>query len=181
VQALLRLQEAEHRLRTSAHQWRVALDAVTDCIVLLDRDRMVFRCNQSFRKLMGRPFHELIGRPLEDLMREAQSPLEESPFQALLSSGSRQESPMTIRDRHFQSSLEPVLDEQGKVEGMVWMLSDQKLMRELKASQLNLQEKVSDLEKFQEAVVGRELRMIELEKELKALQERLDRADPGQQ
>jgi CheY-like chemotaxis protein len=180
VRALLRLQEAEQKLRASTHQWRVALDAVMDCVVLLDRDGKIFRCNQSFRKLMARPFNELIGRRLGDVVRDAEYAVDQSPFQTLLSSRRRQEWPVTIRDRHFQSSLEPVLDEQGEVEGMVWILSDQKLMRELKASQSDLQDKVSDLEKFQEAVIGRELKMMELEKELKALQERLVRAHDEQ-
>ena len=49
------------------------------------------------------------------------------------------------------------------------------VVRDLKAFQAELQEKISDLEKFEEVVVGRELKMIALEKELAALQRERDR------
>ena len=49
------------------------------------------------------------------------------------------------------------------------------VVRDLKASQAELQEKINDLEKFEEVVVGRELKMIALEKEIAALQRERDR------
>ena len=44
------------------------------------------------------------------------------------------------------------------------------LVERLTTSQIQLQEKISDLEQFQDVVVGRELKMIELEKRLEELQ-----------
>ena len=43
-------------------------------------------------------------------------------------------------------------------------------MRDLQDSKAELREKILDLEKFEEVVVGRELKMIALEKELEKLQ-----------
>ena len=48
------------------------------------------------------------------------------------------------------------------------------VVEDLKASKAELQEKVLDLEKFEEVVVGRELKMIALEKEVRALQRERD-------
>jgi hypothetical protein len=42
-------------------------------------------------------------------------------------------------------------------------------IRELQQSRLELHEKVTDLEQFEDAVVGRELKMIEMEKEIERL------------
>jgi predicted RNase H-like nuclease (RuvC/YqgF family) len=42
-------------------------------------------------------------------------------------------------------------------------------IQELQQSRLELHEKVSDLEQFEDVVVGRELKMIELEKEIERL------------
>jgi C4-dicarboxylate-specific signal transduction histidine kinase len=42
---------------------------------------------------------------------------------------------------------------------------------ELARANAALQEKIADLEQFEEAVVGRELKMIELEKEMERLQQ----------
>ena len=43
------------------------------------------------------------------------------------------------------------------------------VVRDLEQSKTELQEKILDLEKFEEVVVGRELKMIALEKELEDL------------
>ena len=48
-------------------------------------------------------------------------------------------------------------------------------MRDLRTSQTELQEKILDLEKFEEVVVGRELKMIALEKEVESLRQQLER------
>src|SRR3954462_1777635 len=64
-------------------------------------------------------------------------------------------------------------DSDGKVIGAIGILRDMRayedVVRDLEESKTELQEKILDLEKFEEVVVGRELKMIALEKELEAL------------
>jgi hypothetical protein len=50
------------------------------------------------------------------------------------------------------------------------MRAYEEVVRDLEQSRTELQEKILDLEKFEEVVVGRELKMIALEKELEGLQ-----------
>jgi PAS domain S-box-containing protein len=70
-------------------------------------------------------------------------------------------------------------DPDGKVIGAIGILRDmrayEKVVHDLEQSKAELQEKILDLEKFEEVVVGRELKMITLEKELEQL-----RAQAGQ-
>src|SRR5438477_383208 len=65
-------------------------------------------------------------------------------------------------------------DGNGKVIGAIGILRDmreyEQVVRDLEKSKSELQEKILDLEKFEEVVVGRELKMIALEKELESLQ-----------
>src|SRR3989449_909723 len=69
-------------------------------------------------------------------------------------------------------------DADGKVIGAIGILRDmreyEKVVRDLEESKAELQEKILDLEKFEEVVVGRELKMIALEKEVEKLQRELD-------
>ncbi len=66
-------------------------------------------------------------------------------------------------------------DPDGKVIGAIGILRDmrayEKAVRDLQESKAELQEKILDLEKFEEVVVGRELKMIALEKELETLRQ----------
>jgi PAS domain S-box-containing protein len=61
-------------------------------------------------------------------------------------------------------------DSNGKVIGAIGILRDmrayERVVRDLEQSKAELQEKILDLEKFEEVVVGRELKMIALEREL---------------
>jgi PAS domain S-box-containing protein len=67
-------------------------------------------------------------------------------------------------------------DPGGKVIGAIGILRDmreyEQVVRDLEKSKGELQEKILDLEKFEEVVVGRELKMIALEKELESLRKK---------
>jgi uncharacterized protein YlxW (UPF0749 family) len=56
------------------------------------------------------------------------------------------------------------------------MRAYEKAVRDLQESKAELQEKILDLEKFEEVVVGRELKMIALEKELETLRQEVGKA-----
>ena len=75
-------------------------------------------------------------------------------------------------------------DADGKVIGAIGILRDmreyEKVVRDLEESKAELQEKILDLEKFEEVVVGRELKMIALEKEIEGLKRVMDKANRGQ-
>jgi PAS domain S-box-containing protein len=70
-------------------------------------------------------------------------------------------------------------DVDGKVIGAIGILRDirayEQVVRDLEQSKAELQEKILDLEKFEEVVVGRELKMIALEKALDSLRQELGR------
>ena len=62
--------------------------------------------------------------------------------------------------------------------GAIGILHDmrayERVVRDLQQSKAELQEKILDLEKFEEVVVGREIKMIALEKELENLRQELE-------
>jgi PAS domain S-box-containing protein len=74
-------------------------------------------------------------------------------------------------------------DLDGRVIGAIGILRDmreyEQVVRDLEKSKSELQEKILDLEKFEEVVVGRELKMIALEKELETLRKEAERLKAG--
>src|SRR3989442_1465617 len=74
-------------------------------------------------------------------------------------------------------------DPDGTVIGAIGILRDMReyaqVVRDLEKSKSELQEKILDLEKFEEVVVGRELKMIALEKDLESLRKEVERLRAG--
>jgi PAS domain S-box-containing protein len=72
-------------------------------------------------------------------------------------------------------------DGDGKVIGAIGILRDmrayERVVHDLEQSKAELQEKILDLEKFEEVVVGRELKMIALEKEIERLRRELEKLE----
>lgn len=70
-------------------------------------------------------------------------------------------------------------DPNGHVIGAIGILRDmqayERVVRDLEASKMELQEKILDLEKFEEVVVGRELKMIALEREMAGLKREIEK------
>jgi PAS domain-containing protein len=81
-------------------------------------------------------------------------------------------------------NITPIRGQQGELIGALNLVQDiserkrseaakAQLVQDLERSKLELQEKILDLQKFEEVVVGREIKMIDLERENKELKQRL--------
>lgn len=185
VRSLLRIQQVEGELRLSAGQWRVTFDAINDGILLLNEQGQVLRGNRAISEIVGKPLKEIVGKAYSDLLPAA---FDRAGTAVLLQwpPSARQETELQIGERWFQATMHPVA-ERGLPGGAVCVITNiterrrqeeeirhlnatlEARVRELQQSRLELHEKVSDLEQFEDVVVGRELKMIELEKEIERL------------
>jgi signal transduction histidine kinase len=68
ARSLLRIREAEERVRNAAREWRATFDALDQAVILLDNAGRVLRCNQLAAKLLHRDFPEIIHRPLAEVL-----------------------------------------------------------------------------------------------------------------
>ena len=184
VRSLLRIQEAEDQLRASAGQWRATFDAINDGILLMDAGGQVLRCNRAMAEIVGKPFQDIVGRPYVDVLPMAPEKGSHTPL--IWPPVERQDTTLQIGTRWFQATVHPT-KENGTTQGAVCVVTDitdrheqeekirhlnaslEERVRELQQSRLELQEKITDLEQFEDVVVGRELKMMELEKEIERL------------
>jgi PAS domain S-box-containing protein len=181
VRSLLRLQHAEDELRGAAVQWRTTFDIIHDGILLIDQHGTVRRCNRAMVEIIGKSFQEIVGRHYADLLGRANENDDDISFS--WPPVAREDVTVQIRTRWFQATMHATA-EKGANEGAVCVLTDitarrqqeeeirrlnaslEKRVEELQQSRLELHEKVTDLEQFEDVVVGRELKMIEMEKEI---------------
>jgi PAS domain S-box-containing protein len=161
-----------------------------DPIFVSDLEGKILQANDAVSQLLGFQQDEVIEQSLSRFI----SPKETREFMAALDevvehgvmrnavlnprSASGEVIPTTL-------NASALRDPDGRVIGAIGILRDmrayEQVVRDLEESKVELQDKILDLEKFEEVVVGRELKMIALEKELESLRtevEKLRREQP---
>jgi len=186
-----RRQSGTHRAET-----RGSLDAniiianAPDPVFVSDLEGKILQANDAVSELLGLRPDELLEQSLSRFispqeLRESTAALREVVERGVTRNAllhPRSASGEVISTTLNASALR---DATGKVIGAIGILRDmrayEKVVRDLEESKAELQDKILDLQKFEEVVVGRELKMITLEKEIEKLQRELSqlRADVG--
>ena len=71
ARSLLRIREAEERVRNAAREWRATFDALDQAVILLDQRGTVLRCNRLAARVLRRDFPQIIHRPLSEVLQDA--------------------------------------------------------------------------------------------------------------
>src|SRR5438094_700613 len=166
-------------------KWHGSLDAdsiitnAPDPVLVSDLEGKILQSNDAVSPLLGFRPDELLEQSLSRFI----SPQETREFTAALRevvergvTRNARLNPRSASGEVIPTTLNAsaLRDADGKVIGAIGILRDmrayEQVVRDLEKSKSELQEKILDLEKFEEVVVGRELKMIALEKELESLQ-----------
>src|SRR6266853_2046070 len=159
-----------------------------DPVFVSDLEGKILQANDAVFALLGFRPDELIEQSLSRII----SPEETRGFLAALRevvergvSRNARLNPRSASGEVIPTTLNAsaLRDPDGRVIGAIGILRDmreyEQVVRDLERSKSELQEKILDLEKFEEVVVGRELKMIALEKELESLQKEVGRQRPA--
>jgi len=149
-----------------------------DPVFVTDLDGKIILANDAVSQLLGFRTDEVVEQSVSRFI----SPEETRQFTAALRevvergvSRNASLNPRSASGELIPTTLNAsaLRDPEGLVIGAIGILRDmrayEKVVRDLEQSKSELQEKILDLEKFEEVVVGRELKMIALEKEIDAL------------
>src|SRR5215467_6801951 len=155
-----------------------------DPVFVSDLEGKILQANDAVSQLLGFRRDEV----LEQLLARFISPEETREFLAALRevvergvTRNARLNPRSASGEIIPTTLNAsaLRDTDGKVIGAIGILRDmrayEQVVRDLEQSKAELQEKILDLEKFEEVVVGRELKMIALEKALDSLRQELGR------
>jgi PAS domain S-box-containing protein len=163
-------------LRRAAQYSRSLIEAALDPWVTISPQGKITDTNEATAKATGIPRDTLIGTDFSDYFTDPDKA--SAVYQHVLAQGSVLDYPLTMR--HRDGTLTDVLynasvyrDTSGKVLGVLAAARDMtkqvKAQRKIAAQQARELERLAELERFQRLTVGRELRMIELKKEIEYL------------
>lgn len=151
-----------------------------DPVFVSDLEGKILQANEAVSQLLGFRKDEVVEQSLSRFI----SPEETREFTAALRevvergvTRNARLNPRSASGEVIPTTLNAsaLRDSDGKVIGAIGILRDmrayEEVVRDLEQSKSELQEKILDLEKFEEVVVGRELKMIALEKDLELLQQ----------
>jgi PAS domain S-box-containing protein len=164
-----------------ASQYSLSLiEASLDPLVTISTEGKITDMNEATVNITGLEREKLIGSDFFDYFTEPQKAREV--YQEVFAKGSVADSPLTLR--HKDGKLTDVLfngsvykDDKGNVVGVVIVARDVTEQKQLAEREIAGREKelmrIEELERFRKLTVGRELKMIELKKEIEELKHKV--------
>src|SRR5438874_2231125 len=171
-------------------KWRRSLNAdiiianAPDPLFVSDLQGKILQANDAVSQLLGFRQDEVLEQSLSRFISAAETHEFMAALREVVERGVMRNArlnPRSASGHVIPTTLNAsaLRDSEGKVIGAIGILRDmrehEQVVRDLEQSKTELQEKILDLEKFEEVVVGRELKMIALEKELERQQRELDK------
>ncbi len=152
-----RLEQVEIKSREqmlqAARQWRTSFDAIREGVALLDANQKILRCNAAMQKRIGKPLEQIIGQYCcRDIHGFSNSPLE-CPVQRTIRTLKRETWETRVGDRFFDFIADPVLDEEGKLSGIVHIVADITERKRLESKKIELETQLHQAQKLE--AVGR--------------------------
>ena len=122
VNALLRMRQAEETAISSAMQWQITFDSISDGVCLLDQTKIV-RCNQAMTNILGKSAQEIIGCSCGELWQNVDNEAMCEFLCDRLDPTRRQSQEIQINQRWFEVKVDPILSKSG-VTGTVQVFTD---------------------------------------------------------
>jgi PAS domain S-box-containing protein len=164
--------QAEEAAQRAREEWERTFDSVPDLIAILDDRHRIVRVNRAMAKRLGVTPEACIGLHCHQSVHGSDQPPAFCPHAKTLAD--RLEHVAEVHDERlggdFLVTTTPLMNEQGRMIGAVHVARD---ITERKRAEAEILMHVEELERFNRATVGRELRMVELKKEVNELCARL--------
>jgi PAS domain S-box-containing protein len=163
--------------KARAYAERLIEDA-PDPVFVSDLEGKIIQANEAVSELLGFRKDEVLEQSLSRFISAEETREFTAALKEVVERGGARNARLNPRSASGEVipttlNASALRDPDGNVIGAIGILRDmrayEQVVRDLEQSKAELTEKILDLEKFEEVVVGRELKMIALEKELESL------------
>ena len=119
-------EQAEKKLQEIADQWQTTFDSIKDLVMIMDKEYRILRVNEESVRFFNLPMDRILGNYCYILMHKMNRPSEPCPFQRMTETRKREEMEFYLadRDRWLFVSVDPILDPNGEVIGLVHIAKD---------------------------------------------------------
>ena len=114
----------EAQLEKANRQWRATFDAVNSAMCVLDKGGNVQQANKAMADRLQKPFMKILGKPFWGLVHGTDRSTEDCPFVKMKKTLKRETVTRLVDRRWLEITVAPVLDDRGKLEGAVNIISD---------------------------------------------------------
>jgi PAS domain S-box-containing protein len=121
---LLGKKNAEQNVRQAAENWNRTFDSMKDGIALLDTNQVILQSNKAFQQFTGGTGSNLAGTTCFQHVHGESCPIENCPFERMRRSKVRESSEMIIKGRAYETTVDPILNDQGELTGAVHVMTD---------------------------------------------------------
>jgi len=161
-------------------EWEQIFDSTVEMIMIIDREMNITRCNKSVAKYVKKDADTLIGYKCYEVFSCSETDIEKC--REAMKLGIQMNSKREIKTadgRWLYLSHQPIIDEGSTADQTIVVGTDitdlKKVQMRLAESEKELKKRITDLERFYDMAIGREIRMKELKKENKQLKEEIRR------
>ena len=147
------------------------LDSVGQAVIATDPDQTILFWNKTAVAMFGWSKEEVLGRKIDDILPPQSSPAMLPEIMATLAQGATWSGEFVVqcRDKRMMplaTTNAPLLNEQGRLVAIIGIGTD---ISQRKEAEEVIQRQIKELTQFNRVSVDRELRMIELKKEINVL------------
>jgi PAS domain S-box-containing protein len=107
-------------------KWKSTFDAIKDSIILTDGELKIIQANLASSQLFGRPLDQVIGKTCWQLVHGTNEAPEECPLKRAKDTNKHEEMEVYLPQKGIWAadSVDPVLDKQGRLTGVVHIIRD---------------------------------------------------------
>jgi PAS domain S-box-containing protein len=171
VEDITERKKVQEQAKKLADDWARTFDAISDFVFIQDPDFVITRVNKALCEAFHLGREEIIGKKCFQVLHKTNKPWPGCPFEK--TSLDKITHTEEVDDPEIGMPLlvttSPIFNEQGEFLGSVHIAKN---IAMLKNTEVELQKKFHDLERFQKIAVDRELRMKELKERIKELENR---------
>ncbi len=149
IEDITERKQAEQKLEETLRVWKTTFNAMNDILCLLDGNGTILQCNEAMSKFLNVPNGGVVGRKCYELLHGTGGFIDECPYRRMLRTRKRENFELTLGDKFYMVTVDPIFSETGEILGTVHIMRDTTMRRraeeEIATLNRELEKKVSEL------------------------------------